>query len=236
MSIRVTMIVVTSIAVLLPAGAQTSSVSPSVIDAAKSFGFSEAEIQKTRKGTVVSKELKEGSDKELAGVVAIFFEQPVAVLADFLLEGSSVKSDPSTRTFYSWTPGETVDKAFGSLQLEANENNEVDFYLQAAPGIRLNLADVEIQRFRRLQSRKAVNGELQAVLRARYEAYRSKGLKGILPYVREGKTVISTGDQLALAIKETKSIERVPGFSKALLHYPADSLSDMQHRFFAYKQ
>ena len=103
-------------------------------------------------------------------------------------------------------------------------------------GNKLNLAAAEIRQFRHLQSRQAINGELQTMLKSRYEAYRKDGLKGILPYVRKGNAKVSAGEELGRAITETKSIERVPGFSRALLNYPADSLPDMQHRFFAYEQ
>jgi hypothetical protein len=62
------------------------------------------------------------------------------------------------------------------------------------------------------------------MLKGRYDAYRRYGLRGV------------SGELLMLAITETPSLERLPGYSKALLNFPADPLPGMEHRFFAYDQ
>ena len=231
-----TPIVVVSTVVLALHASSQSNLTTTAIDAGRSFGFTQAELQRIRDGVVITKDSKEGSEKELAGVVAIFFETRLTVLADLLLEGEMVKTDPDVRMFDRWKPGQANDGMFTGLELEASESNEANFFLQAAPSDRLNLAAVEIQSFRLVHSRQAVNEELGKMLRNRYEAYRAKGLKGVLPYAHQEQSIASVGKELAMAITETTSLARVPGYSQALLNYPADSLSDMQHRFFAYKQ
>ena len=45
---------------------------PAAVEAAKQYGFTEDELQKIKGGAVLGKDLREKSDKELAGVVAIF--------------------------------------------------------------------------------------------------------------------------------------------------------------------
>jgi hypothetical protein len=97
--------------------------------------------------------------------------------------------DPSIRSLHVWKVGESADKAFGELPVDAAQ---------------------------------------QATLKGRYEAYRAHGLKGSLPGAR--------GELLSLAIQETDSLGRVPGYAKALLDFPADPLPGMEHRFFAYEQ
>ena len=74
------------------------------------------------------------------------------------------------------------------------------------------------------------------MLKERYEAYRKHGLAGIVPYARGAKNAGSPGELLALAIEETKSLERLPGYAEALLNFPAGPLPGMEHRFFAYQQ
>ena len=183
---------------LLPMQASAQASAPATaVAAAKSYGFTEAEIERILHGDVLTKDLKEGSNKELAGVVAVWLPKPVAEFADITLEGKLLKFDSSIRSLTAWKLDESADKAFTDLQVDAAQ---------------------------------------QAMLKGRYEAYRKNGLKGILPYARGAKNAGSPGELLTLAIKETKSLERLPGYAEALLNFPADSLPGMEHRFFAYEQ
>jgi hypothetical protein len=154
---------------------------------AKSYGFTDTEIEKILSGDVLSKDLKEGSNKELAGVVAVWLPKRVAEFADIAIEGKLLKFDSSIRSLSVWKPDESADNAFTGLQVDAGQ---------------------------------------QAMLKERYEAYRKNGLKG----------TGSPGELLTLAIEETKSLERLPGYAEALLNFPADPLPGMEHRFFAYQQ
>lgn len=105
---------------LLPmqASAQTSSFATAVATA-KSYGFTDAEIEKILHGDVLSKDLKEGSSKELAGVVAVLLPRSVAEFADIVLEGKLLKLDASIRSLSVWKLDESADKAFTDLQLDA---------------------------------------------------------------------------------------------------------------------
>jgi len=174
-----------------------ASAPATAVAAAKSYGFTDVEIEKILHGDVLTKDLKEGSNKELAGVVAVWMPKPVAEFADIALEGILLKLDSSIRSLSVWKLDGSDDKAFTDLQVDA---------------------------------------EQQAMLKTRYEAYRKNGLKGILPYARGAKNTGSPGELLTLAIEETKSLGRLPGYAEALLSFPADALAAMEHRFFAYEQ
>jgi len=183
---------------LLPMQTSAQASAPATaVDVAKSYGFTEAEIEKILHGDVLAKDLKEGSNKELAGVVAVWLPIPVAEFATIALEGKLLKFDSSIRSLNVWKLNESADKAFTDLQVDAAQ---------------------------------------QAMLKGRYEAYRKTGLKGTLPYAGGAKNAGSPGELLTLAIRETKSLERLPGYAKALLDFPADPLPGMEHRFFAYEQ
>src|ERR1700722_12564043 len=148
-------------------------------------------------------------------------------------------SDPTILAHQVWKPDASADEAFAGVALAPNETSEAQYFLQASPGGRLNLSTEEINQFRKLpsgQAVSAVSAQLQAMLKARYHAYRQSGLQGIAPYTRGGRTTASPGTELTLAIHESLPGERVPGFREALLNYPADSLPAMEHRFFWYKQ
>ena len=57
---------------------------------------------------------------------------------------------------------------------------------------------------------------MRAMLKARYEAYRKSGLKGIAPYTR-GRNESSPAHELELAIKETMTAARFITFLEGLL-------------------
>ena len=171
----------------MQASAQASAFSTAVA-VGKSYGFTDAEIEKILNGDVLAKDLKEGSDKELAGVVAVWLPNPLAEYADVALEGRHLKFDSSIRSVHVWKRDESADAVFTDLRLDASQ---------------------------------------QAILKGRYEAYRKNGLSGISG---------SAGELLGLAINETRSLGRLPGYAEALLSFPADSFPGMEHRFFAYEQ
>jgi hypothetical protein len=185
------------LAVLAMQPSAQASEPATAVSVAKSYGFTDAEIEKVLHGDILTKALKEGSNKELAGVAAVWLPVPVAEFADIALEGKLLKFDSSIRSLNVWKPDESADKAFTDLQVDVAQ---------------------------------------QAMLKARYEAYRKNGLAGIVPYARGAKNAGSAGELLALAIEETQSLERLPGYAKALLDFPADPLPGMEHRFFAYEQ
>jgi len=214
--------------------AQDASI-PTQGDVAKALGFSDSEIDQIKGGKIVSKDLAEGSDKELAGVVAAFFPQPLADLDEKALDGKFLESDPKMQVRV-WQPQDSADKQFAEFSLGANEGEEIRHFLKASKGGQLNLSAAEIERFRKLNDASAVNVELQAMLKARYEAYRRDGLKGIAPYARGWNQTVSPGEELAQAINEALPGEHLPDYRKALLNYPGDPLPEMEQRFYLYKQ
>jgi hypothetical protein len=160
------------------AGAQAPA---AALTAAKFYGFTDAQIEKVLRGEVIANDLKEGSDKELAGVVAIRLPVPLAEFADIALEGELLKLfDVSIRSLHVWKPGESPG-AWSDLQVDAAQ---------------------------------------RAMLTERYEAYRKDG----------------PGELLTLAIQQTRGLDRVQGYAKALLDFPTGSLPGMEHRFSVYEQ
>ncbi len=228
--------VLTSLVVLALCFTGVRAETPTPAQVATTLGFNAAEIERIKGGEIVSKALKEGSDKELAGVLAAFFQKPVAELAGVALEGKMLESDPTIRAYRAWEPEDSADKAFADVGLDEKENGEAQIFLLAAAGSKLNLSAVEIGQFKNLKPEQ-VNAELRAMLKARYETYRQSGLKGIAPYARGGKKTASPAEELALAIRETMpAAPRQQDYFQALLNYPAKPLPDVVHRFYWLKQ
>ena len=227
-------IALTSLVVLTLCLAGVSAQSPTPAEVARRLGFTDAEIERIKGGEIVTKNLKEGSDKELAGVLAAFFKKPVAELAGIALEGKMLESDPTIRAFHAWKPDATADEAFADVGLDDKESGEAKLFQQASAGSKLNLSEAEVAQ---LHKGGDVNAALRAMLKARYEAYRQSGLKGIAPYARGGKKTATPAEELALAIKETMpAAPRQQDYFQALLNYPSDPLPDMVHRFYWLKQ
>lgn len=140
---------------LRPSGGETppaqTPVLPTPEAVAKALGFTDSEIRKIKGGEVIIKQLNEGSDKELAGVVAVFFKKPVGELADVALQGKLLETDKSIQAFHTWKPDESADTAFAKVGLDAKETAEAKYFSKASPGDKLNLSPAEIAQFKNVQ-------------------------------------------------------------------------------------
>ena len=218
------------------ASAQTPAVQTPA-ELAKALGFTAAEIAQIEAGEIVNKDLSEGSDKELAGVVAVFFKKPVGELADIALQGKMLESDKDIQAFRGWKPDESADEVFAAVALDATESDEAEIFSRASAGSKLNLSAAEIEQFRKVKSDPTpVSAQLRSMLKARYSTYRQSGLSGIAPYARGGSKRAMPGQELVLAIKETMTAAKRQDYFQALLSYPANPLPDVEHRFYWFKQ
>ena len=203
---------------------------------AKALGFTDAEVRKIEAGDVISKNLNEGSDKELAGVVAVLVNKPTGELVDLILKGKMLETDKNIRAFGSWASADAADEALAPAGLSADETSEAGTFAGAAPGDKLNLSTSEIAQFKNVRATPdAVNAPLRAMLKARYLMYLHNGLKGIDPYARR-RGESSPATELALAIRETLPATPRKDFLQALLDYPAEPAAGVEHRFYWYKQ
>jgi hypothetical protein len=213
-----------------------SSAAPTAAEVAQGLRFSTSEIRRIESGDVISKPLNEGSENELAGVVAVFFRKPLAELADLAIQGKTLETDKDVRAFRSWKPGDPLDGPFAELGLGADETSEAECFAKASAGDRLNLSTSETLRFKNVPpTTQAVNVILRAVLKERYLAYVQNGLKGVKPYAR-GRAFSSPADELTLAIRETMTAAPRVDFFNALLKYPVDQPDDIEHKYYWFKQ
>jgi hypothetical protein len=232
---HITLVVVTALTVaLVPVHAQTPT--PTAEEVAKKLGFTDAEVGQIKAGQIIRKDLKEGSDKELAGVVGAFFKQPASQLVELAMQGKMLETAKDMLAFRGWNPDASADEVFADVGLSASETGEAMIFAKAAPGSKLNLSTADIALFQNVQpTPDSVNPQVRAMLKARYEAYRKSGLKGIAPYTRGGKNEAHPGKELELAINETKPAARRQDFFDALISYPASPLTDVEHRFYWFK-
>jgi hypothetical protein len=214
---------------------QTPSV-PTPDQVGNALGFTGDEIARIKGGEIIRKDLKEGSDKELAGVVGAFFKQPVSELVNVAMQGKLLETSAGMQAVRGWKPDASADEAFAGVALSPSETSEAKIFANASPGSKLNLSSADIALFQNVQpTPDSVNPQLRAMLKARYEAYRKSGLNGLAPYTRGGSEA-SPAKELTLAIKETMTAAQRPDYFNALLSYPSNQLPDTDHRFYWFKQ
>ena len=218
------------------AGAQAPTVATPE-EVAKRLGFTDAEVAQIKAGQIIRKDLKEGSDKELAGVVGAFFSQPASQLVEVAMQGKMLETAKDMLAFRVWKPDASADEAFADVGLSGSETGEAKIFANASPGSKLNLSTSDIALFQNVQpTPDSVNPQLRAMLKARYEAYRKSGLKGVAPYTRGGGKESSPGKEVELAIKETMpAAPRQQDYFNSLLNFPADPLPDVENRFYWFK-
>ena len=217
----------------MAAGLSARAELPTPGELATGLGFTKAEIVLIDGGEIVTKALPSESDKELAGVVAVFFPKPVSEVVDAAMQGKMLETDKKIRAFRGWNPDESVDRAFADLRLTASDTDEAASFANAAAGSKLNLSKADIQRFKGVNpDPAAVSLVLREMLKARYGAYRKSGLAGIAPYTRGWFKESSPGKELTLAIQESMKASLRPDYYQALLNYPASQLPGVEHRFY----
>src|SRR5258705_9476113 len=84
---------------------------PTPDEVAKALGFTASKIAQIKGGAIVSKDLKEGSDKELACVVAVLFKPPVSELVDVAMQGKMLETDITIHAFPLLKPDASADSA-----------------------------------------------------------------------------------------------------------------------------
>jgi hypothetical protein len=223
---------------LIPTAPPSAPALPTVEEVAKKLGFNEGEIEQIKDGQIINTDLKEGSDKELAGVVAGFFNKPVKDVVVASMLGKMLENDRNIQAFHAWSPDDSADEAFAEfVGMTQTEIAEARIFANASPGSKLNLSTADIALFQGVfPSPTAENVPLRAMLKARYEAYQQGGLQAITPYARGAKKTSSPAEELTQAIKESIPAESLQDYFKSLLRYPATPLPDVSHRFYWFKR
>ena len=219
----------------------------------QALGFSAEEQERLQRGEIVSHEVKELSDKELAITVAMLVPAALEDLLDFARSGKELEINRDILAHGLLGDGAA---GFGSATVFRNagflpsEGSEVHDLFDAQPGSRFNLSQSELQRFADLRKRfkakgcekepacaEAVVSNLQDLLRERVEAYRERGLSGIEPYAREAGKTANPAEELRRATSAAQLLARdYPQLFDALLNYPRGDQSGIESQFLWLKQ
>ncbi len=174
------------------------------------------------------------SDRELAITMAFLIADPPADLAAKFEAASDYAKDKSV-TVYGALHGDGSLADLKALRLAPAGEAEARHFIDAEPGLDLNLSSGEIAKFSALPEgdTAAVETELKNLLLARYRAYRATGLAGIAPYARGGGKESKPGDELLKGTKASRVVAKeAPDVMAALLDYPKSPPAGATERFF----
>jgi len=182
-------------------------------------------------GRIWAQNPKSTNSRDLAAGVAFFVKAAPAQLVKELKEGVPLQVDPNTIASGTLT-GEGSAEAFAKLALKPDT---VKKFQKAEAGDALNLSAEELATFKALGGDKAapqdVEAKVKALLLARYQAYKSKGLGGIAPYDRGGDKR-SPADELRTFTQGSRTLQKyAPAAWAALDSYPGGKPADAEEKF-----
>jgi hypothetical protein len=205
---------------------------------AEAMGFGAEDRAKLEAGEIVSTEIEETTEKQLAVALALKVPATLANVAASVAEGTTLEANRAIKAHGEIDPAQASEAAFAGITPDADE---VERLLEVEPGSDFNLSSDEIAVFQDLAQQHragdpaaadAVNVAWRKMLAGRLQAYLAGGLDGIVPYARGGDSS-SAADDLKAAAEGSKLVQQaVPELYQAFLAYPNQSVADVEHRFF----
>ena len=223
---RVAVSSVVALLLLLSWPAATQTITAEQI--AEGVGLSEADIKKVQAGEIVSVDIENSSDKELAVGLVLLVPAGLDEIVDSVAKGTTVEANKAIEAHGAIDPAQINEAAFAGIVLD---ESEVEDLLGAGPSENFNLSTEEFAVFEKLGDQysagregaaDAVNAAYRQMLAGRMQAYVDKGLDGIAPYDRGGETASATEDLRSASEAATLTKELLPEAYAALNNYPAE--------------
>jgi hypothetical protein len=200
---------------------------------AEAMGLGTEDRAKLQAGEIVSTEIEETTEKQLAVALALKVPATLEDVAASVAKGTTIEANKAIKAHGVIDPAKVDEAAFAGITLDADE---VARLLEVEPGSEFNLSSAEIAVFQDLAQQRAtadaVNAAWRQVLAGRLQAYLDGGLDGIAPYDR-GDDSSSAAEDLKAAAEGSKLVQQtVPELYQAFLAYPDQGVADVQHKFF----
>ncbi len=236
-------IITLSIVLVLSGALVHAAPLPTAEELFQELQLSDSDRHSVREGKIVTWLSDEGSERELALGLALLVKAKNENIVQLFRDATGLKKVPSIIA-YGKIVGEGTLADFEKVKLVPNGEKEARRYLEAEPGSDLNLSAKEISSFRALKDAtkdgpvpiQKVEALIRESLLARYQAYHSKGLVGIAPYARKGRSQTSVGEELRIATNSSKLVAKyLPSVHNALLNYPVikfKEAEELEEQFF----
>ncbi len=204
---------------------------------ADGMGLSAGDKKKLAAGEIVSTDVEESNEKELAAALALVVPAALDEIAASITKGTTLDANSAILAHGEIDPAQVDEAAFAGVTLP---DSEVAALLDAEPGSEFNLSTEEFAVFEDLGKQykpgdagaaDAVNAAYRQMLAGRMQAYLASGLEGIAPYDRGGDSS-SPADDLKAGLEAATLLEQfAPQMYQAFLAYPDQAVSDVQHQF-----
>jgi hypothetical protein len=203
---------------------------PSADQLLTDMGLASDDKQRVLSGEFVTAKIGSVSERDLAFAIAFLVKAAPDALSKQIVAGELITADAQVQAHGEFTGAGSLANLAG-LQVTSDE---VKALSNAKAGDALNLSTSEIAAFKAVQAGNppAIQQQLQRMLLARYQAYRTSGLAGIAAYDRGGQSTDAAAD-LRRASQAAKGLEKyMPAFHAVLLGYPQATVPGMKENFF----
>lgn len=218
-----------AITVLLFCQSVIAQDAPTPQQALQNFGIAEAQIAQLERGEIVSYDVSETSQKELAIGVAMILPTPLPQIVNYIKKGhlTSIHSDIIATA--NLPANATVD-SFKKFAFADKHADEAKAFLEAEPGDEFNLSKQEFEQLKSLKDAledmdkktllQTANRTYREFLLQRLQAYRKSGLAGIAAYSR-GSGSADPAAELRIDANTSKAWTKYfPELQQAWLNYP----------------
>lgn len=203
---------------------------PSPQQALQNFGISADQIPQLERGEIVSYEVSETSQKELAIGVAMVLPVKLARIVDYINSGNLNLNTGDILASGTLSDNASID-SFKKFAYNDKQVDEAKAFLEAEAGDEFNLSQQELDSLKTLQASvenadnktllKTANQKYREFLLQRLQAYRKNGLAGIAAYSRDGGSAEPAAELRSDATNSKAWARYFPELQQAWLHYPA---------------
>ena len=197
------------------------------------LGIQQQDVASLNQGQIVSFNVAETNETELAAGAAIYIPAAPSKIMGFIKNKGLGSLDTAVTARGTIPPQATLD-AFKGFGFAAGGDEAANF-LATTPGSQFNLSTQEFQTIQAANSAQpgAASQIYRKILLQRWQAYRQSGLKGIAPYDRGDGTEANPGGELQTATQNNNVLASYfPDLYNAWLNYPSALPAGTEEKFF----
>jgi hypothetical protein len=203
---------------------------PSAEQVLSDMHLSAGDRQRVLGGEFVTADVPAVSDRDLSFAIAFLVKTAPDALGKQVMSGNLVTADAQVQTWGELKGGGSLAE-FARLKITSDEARALS---AAKAGDAFNLSTAEIAAFSGATGGpEAVLQQLQKMLLARHQAYRTSGLAGIAAYDRGGGRTTDHAADLRKASEATAGLKKyLSAVQAVLLGYPKATAPQMRESFF----
>ncbi len=207
----------------------------------ENFGISVEQISQLDRGEIVTYEVSETSQKELAVGVAMYMPVQLAQVLEYLKRGNLIIQD-SNITASGLIPDNADINTFKKFAFGEKQLDEATAFLKAEAGNKFNLSKQEIEALQSLLPKpddidkkillKTASQKYREILLQHWKDYRKSGLAGISAYSRDGSNADPATELRTDAVNSKTWAHYFPQLQQGWLNYPVGLPKSATEQFF----